>query len=160
MCEKPLEWSGKTLRRFMLYFGPISSVFDLLTFAFLGLVLCPRLCGGSFELLSAAGQLRFVSLFQTGWFLESMWTQVLILHLLRTKRLPLLQSRPSHAMLAVTLIGIVGLTFLAMAPIGSMIGLTRLPPVYFAFLILTVVCYLLVVTVAKKRYTRRFGDLL
>lgn len=86
-CAQPLEWSGRTLGRFMRFFGPISSIFDLLTFAFLFFVLCPTVCHGSFASLAGSEeQLRFISLFQTGWFLESMWTQVLILHLLRTKK--------------------------------------------------------------------------
>ena len=106
VCSRPLEWSGRTLGRFMQFFGPISSVFDLLTFVYLFFVLCPAVCGGSFAALAGSGgQLRFIALFQTGWFLESMWTQVLILHLLRTPKAPLLQSRPSAPVMGVTLLG-------------------------------------------------------
>ena len=159
LCARPLEWSGRTLGRFMRFFGPISSLFDLLTFAFLFFVLCPAVCGGSFDALTGGGQERFIALFQTGWFLESMWTQVLILHLLRTPRVPLLQSRPSWPMMLVTLLGTLFFTVLTCTPVGALLGLTALPPVYFGFLAAVALCYLLVVTLAKALYLRRYHEL-
>ena len=161
ICARPLEWSGRTLGRFMRFFGPISSFFDILTFSYLFFVLCPSVCGGSFASLAGSGEaLRFIALFQTGWFLESMWTQVLILHLLRTPRMPLLQSRPSRPVMLVTLLGTLFFTVLTFTPAGSPLGLTPLPPVYFGFLALVVSLYLLLVTLAKGRYIRRWRELL
>lgn len=161
ICARPLEWSGRTLGRFMRFFGPISSFFDILTFSYLFFVLCPSVCGGSFASLASSGEaLRFIALFQTGWFLESMWTQVLILHLLRTPRIPLLQSRPSRPVMLVTLLGTLFFTVLTFTPAGSPLGLTPLPPVYFGFLALVVSLYLLLVTLAKGRYIRRWRELL
>ena len=161
ICAKPLEWSGKTLGRFMRFFGPISSIFDIITFAYLFFVLCPAACGGTFASLSGSGeQARFIVLFQTGWFLESMWTQILILHLLRTQRIPLLQSRPSRPVMLVTLLGTMIFTLLTFTPMGALIGLTALPPVYFVFLVVTVLFYLLWVTLAKRWYMRRYHELL
>jgi Mg2+-importing ATPase len=160
-CAKPLEWSGRTLGRFMRFFGPISSVFDIITFAYLFFILCPSVCGGSFFALSGtAGQVQFVLLFQTGWFLESMWTQILILHLLRTQKVPLLQSKPAFPVLLVTLLGTVFFTALTFTPMGAIIGLVPLPPVYFVFLAGVVVLYLLWVTLAKRWYIRRYHELL
>ena len=160
LCAKPLEWSGRTLGRFMRFFGPISSLFDILTFAFLYFFLCPALCGGDYASLSGTEQTHFVTLFQTGWFLESMWTQVLILQLLRTQKLPLLQSRPSRPVMAVTLLGTLLFTGLSVTALGGVMGLTALPPAYFAYLTLVVVLYLLLVTLAKQRYVRRYRELL
>lgn len=161
LYSKPLEWSGRTLGRFMRFFGPISSCFDILTFAYLFFVLCPSVCGGAFSALAgSAEQARFIALFQTGWFLESMWTQVLILHLLRTQKVPLLQSRPSRPVMLVTLLGTALFTLLTFTPIGELIGLTALPPVYFVFLALTVLLYLLWVTLAKRWYLWRHHELL
>ena len=161
ICKKPLEWSGRNLGRFMGYFGPISSFFDILTFAYLFFVLCPGVCGGTFwELAGTAGQPRFVLLFQTGWFLESMWTQVLILHLLRTQKLPLLESRPARPVMLVTLLGTVFFAILTFTSVGEVMGLTALPAGYFGFLALTVVSYLLLVTLAKRWYIRRYHELL
>lgn len=160
-CSRPLEWSGRTLGRFMRCFGPVSSVFDLLAFAFLFLVFCPFVCGGSFrELSGAETQMRFISLFQTGWFLESMWTQILILHLLRTKKVPLFQSRPSAPVMAVTMLGILLFTVLIFTPVGQLIGLTALPISYFGFLIAVVVLYLLLMTLVKRWYIKKYRELL
>ena len=159
-CLRPLEWSGRTLGRFMRVFGPISSIFDILTFAFLFFVLCPALCGGSFSSLPGGAQAEFIALFQTGWFLESMWTQILILHLLRTKKVPLFQSRPSVCVMAVTGFGILLFTVLTFTPIGRLIGLTALPAAYFGFLIVVAALYLLLMTLVKKRYIRKYRQLL
>lgn len=160
-CSRPLEWSGRTLSRFMRFFGPISSFFDILTFAYLFFVLCPAVCGGSFASLVGSGEeLRFIALFQTGWFLESMWTQVLILHLLRTPKVPLLQSRPSRPVMLVTLLGTLFFTGLTFTPAGGLLGLTPLPPVYFGFLAIAVLLYLLWVTLAKGWYIRHYHELL
>ena len=158
--SKPLEWSGKTIGKFMTFFGPLSSVFDLLTFAFLYLVLCPAVYGGFFFVLTAEKQRLFVSMFQTGWFLESMWTQVLILQLLRTKQLPFLQSKPSKPVVVVTLLGIVLFTLLTVTPIGNMLGLTPMPAAYFAYLIVCVTGYLLLITLAKAFYVRKNHELI
>ncbi len=160
ILKKPLEWSGRRLSKFMLVFGPPSSVFDILTFIFLYFVLCPNLCGGSFHILNSEMQARFITIFQTGWFLESMWTQVLILHMLRTKKLPFLQSKPSRPVVIVTLLGIFIFTTLIATPLGQSLGLTSLPPSYFIFLILTVIAYLLLVTLIKKLYVIRYHDLI
>ncbi len=161
ILSQPLEWSGRTLGRFMRFFGPISSVFDILTFVFLFFVLCPSVCGGSFEVLAGTGgQERFIALFQTGWFLESMWTQVLILHLLRTGKIPLFQSKPSRPVMLITTLGILFFTVLTFTPVGSLIGLTPLPLVYFGFLIVIVVLYLLLVTLAKSWYVKKYHELL
>ena len=160
ICAQPLEWSGRTLGRFMRFFGPISSVFDIATFGYLFFVLFPSVCGGSFEALAGSGeQLRFITLFQTGWFLESMWTQVLILHLLRTQRVPLLQSKPSRPVMVVTLLGILLFTVLTFTPVGQLIGLTALPLSYFGFLVGIVLLYLLVVTWAKSWYRKKYHGL-
>ena len=159
--SQPLEWSGRTLGRFMRFFGPISSFFDILTFSYLFFVLCPAVCGGSFSSLIGSGEeLHFIALFQTGWFLESMWTQVLILHLLRTPKVPLLQSRPSRPVMLVTLLGTLFFTVLTFTPAGTPLGLTTLPPIYFAFLAIAVLLYLLWVTMAKNWYIRRYHELL
>ena len=160
ICARPLEWSGRTLGRFMRFFGPISSFFDIVTFSYLFFGLCPSICGGSFAALAEGGRLRFIAVFQTGWFLESMWTQVLILHLLRTQKVPMLQSRPSRPVMVVTMLGILFFTILTFTPVGTLIGLTALPLSYFGFLVVIVLLYLLFVTLAKGRYLKKYHELL
>ncbi len=158
--EKPVRWTGKSLGRFMLNFGPISSVFDIITFAFLYFALCPAVCGGAFSQLDAAGQLTFIATFQTGWFLESMWTQVLILHLLRTSKLPFVQSKPSKSVFGVTIAGIFLFSIFTVTPIGNYMGLTALPISYYLFLTLDVLCYLCFVSIAKFYYFKKHRELL
>ncbi len=160
LFERPLEWSGSTLSRFMLFFGPISSVFDIVTFCFLFYTLCPFVCGGTYFSLAAEGQALFISLFQTGWFLESLWTQVLVLQLLRTKRLPLFQSHSSRPVFLITILGVLLFTILTFTPFSSLLGLTAMPAVFFAFLLLDLILYLLLVTLMKKLYIYRYGSLI
>lgn len=156
----PLQRTGKTLGRFMTRFGPISSVFDGMTFAFLYFILCPAVCGGPFGALDMARQAQFITIFQTGWFLESMWSQVLILHLLRTPTTPFVQSRPSRPVIWTTVLGIVLFTLLTITPLGKLIGLTALPVGYYGFLVVNVVLYLLAGTVAKRFYLKKYYELL
>ncbi len=158
----PREWSGKTLGRFMGFFGPISSLFDGLTFLFLYFILCPAFTGGLLytQLTDPAMQLRYIALFQTGWFLESMWTQVLIIHMLRTKKVPFLQSRPSVPVMLITVIGILLFTGLTFTPMVNVLGLTVLPLWYFGFLLVVVASYMLLTTVLKRIYIAQYGELI
>ena len=158
----PRDWSGRTLGRFMLSFGPISSLFDIVTFLFLYYFLCPMLCGGAtyLNLTSPALRLQYVSLFQTGWFLESMWTQVLILHFLRTRRIPFVQSRPSAPVICITLAGIVAFTAITFTKGASLFGLTKLPLWYLVFLLIVALLYMLLTTVVKTFYQKKYHELI
>ncbi|MCC8141074.1 MAG: magnesium-translocating P-type ATPase [Lachnospiraceae bacterium] len=160
LTERPLEWSGWSLGRFMLYFGIVSSVLDCLTFAFLYFYLCPAMCGGVFHALDALGQAQFIALFQTGWFLESLWTQILILHMLRTKRIPFTKSRPSNQVILVTVFGVILFTVLTFTPLGRWIGLTAMPALFFLFLVGIVGLYLLLVRMMKTLYIKRYRNLI
>ena len=143
----------------MRFFGPISSLFDGVTFLFLFFIFCPDLFGHSFFALTTSEQAHFIALFQTGWFLESMWSQVLILHSLRTEKLPWLESKPANAVSLVTLLGIGCFTLLTFTPLGHVIGLMTLPPVYFIFLIIIISLYLFLVNLAKKYYLKKYHTL-
>ena len=158
----PRDWSGKTLGRFMLFFGPISSLFDIVTFLFLYYILCPMLCGGVtyLNMVDPVMQSQYVALFQTGWFLESMWTQVLILHFLRTRKIPFVQSSPSIPVVCTTLAGIIAFTALTFTKSAGIIGLTKLPIRYFLFLFVVVLLYMLLTTVVKTVYQKKYHELI
>ena len=158
----PRDWSGKTLGRFMLFFGPISSLFDIVTFLFLYYILCPVLCGGVtyLNMVDPVMQSQYVALFQTGWFLESMWTQVLILHFLRTRKIPFVQSSPSIPVVCTTLAGIIAFTALTFTKSAGIIGLTKLPIRYFLFLFVVVLLYMLLTTVVKTVYQKKYHELI
>ena len=157
----PRDWSGKTLGRFMLFFGPISSLFDIVTFLFLYFILCPMLCGATYlKLTDPVMQSQYVALFQTGWFLESMWTQVLILHFLRTRKIPFVQSSPSVPVICTTFAGIIAFTALTFTKSAGVIGLTKLPIRYFLFLFVVVLLYMLLTTVVKIVYQKKYHELI
>ena len=157
----PRDWSGKTLGRFMLIFGPISSLFDIITFVFLYYVLCPFVCGALFTQLNDNEMcMRYISLFQTGWFLESMWTQVLILHFLRTRKIPFIQSKPSMPVMVITITGIITFTALTFTYAASFIGLTQLPHWYFLYLLIVVILYMLLTTIVKVFYQKKYHELI
>lgn len=158
----PRDWSGKTLGRFMLFFGPISSIFDIVTFLFLYYILCPLLCGGTtyLNIVDPVMQSQYVALFQTGWFLESMWTQVLILHFLRTRKIPFVQSSPSIPVVCTTFAGIIVFTSLTFTKSAGVIGLTKLPIMYFLFLFVVVLLYMLLTTVVKTVYQKKYHELI
>ena len=158
----PRDWSGKTLGRFMLFFGPISSLFDVVTFLFLYYILCPMLCGGAtyLNIADPVIQSQYVALFQTGWFLESMWTQVLILHFLRTRKIPFMQSSPSVPVICTTLAGIIAFTGITFTRSAAIFGLTRLPVRYFLFLFIVALLYMLLTTVVKTLYQKKYHELI
>mgnify|MGYP004516518329 FL=1 len=158
----PRDWSGKTLGRFMLFFGPISSLFDVVTFLFLYYILCPMLCGGAtyLNIADPVIQSQYVALFQTGWFLESMWTQVLILHFLRTRKIPFVQSSPSVPVICTTLAGIIAFTGITFTRSAAIFGLTRLPVRYFLFLFIVALLYMLLTTVVKTFYQKKYHELI
>ncbi len=158
----PRDWSGKTLGRFMLCFGPISSLFDIATFLFLYYVLCPMLCGGTtyLNLADPVMQSQYVALFQTGWFLESMWTQVLILHFLRTRKIPFVQSSPSIPVIGTTFAGIGVFTAITFTKSAAVFGLTHLPHKYFLFLFIVALLYMILTTVVKTFYQKKYHELI
>ena len=119
-------------------------------------------CGGMTfaQLTIPAMQDKFAALFQTGWFIESMWTQTLVMHMIRTKKLPFIQSRASLPVMLLTMLGIAVVTLLPFTPLAAPLGLCALPPVYFAYLALIVLGYMVLTTLMKKLYIRKYHELL
>ncbi len=140
----PQRWNPADIGRFMLFFGPLSSVFDLLTFALLWYV---------YHANSVAHQ----SLFQSGWFVVGLVTQTLIVHLIRTPRRPFIDSRASRPLLVMSaLIITVGL-WLPQSALAAPLRFTHLPISYFGWLLAIVVGYTLLVQALKGFYERRWG---
>ena len=159
---KPRKWDASSIGKFMVWMGPTSSVFDITTYLLMYFVVCPALCGGLLfhQITDPALQLYYIAVFQAGWFVESMWGQTLIVHLIRTPKIPFIQS---HAFLSVTLLTLAGIVVLTAVPFtgfGASIGLAALPPIYFVWLAPTVVLYMLLVTLFKRMFIKRYGELL
>ena len=164
----PRKWDASSISKFMLWIGPTSSVFDITTYLLMFFVICPAVVGAKGSaldfradpsLLSDQAKL-FMAVFQAGWFVESMWSQTLVIHMIRTPKIPFVQSRASAPLTLLTLTGIAGLTVIPFTGLGKAIGLAALPPVYFLWLGATVLLYMLLATIFKGIFIRRYGELL
>ena len=147
-----------------------SSIFDFTTYIFMYFVFCPLFVskGVLFNDLAAhysgtelaAMQARYIGMFQAGWFVESMWSQTLVIHMIRTPKLPFIQSRASAPVTLLTMTGIAVLTVIPFTPFGAALGLVALPVSYFAYLIPCILLYMMLATSLKKAYVRYYGELL
>lgn len=160
--RSPRKWDAAGISRFMLRIGPTSSVFDIATFLLMYFVICPAFTGGELytSLADPASRALYVSIFQTGWFVESMWSQALVIHMLRTPKLPFVQSRAAAPVTLLTLAGSCAVTVIPFTPLGTALGFTALPAAYFLWLAAIVAGYMLLATAVKKSYVRRYGELL
>jgi len=131
---RPRPWSMKEISRFILFLGPCSSIFDYTTY---------------FLMLYVFGAWTNPALFQTGWFVESLLTQTLIIHIIRTNRIPFLQSRASWPLIATTLAVMMIGIWLPFSPIGSALDFQPLPPLYWPLILLTLLCYAFVTQMVK-----------
>lgn len=166
----PRKWDAGSVGSFMIWLGPTSSIFDFVTYIFMYFVFCPFFVshGVLFHDLAAhySGaellqmQVAYISMFQAGWFVESMWSQTLVIHMIRTPKLPFLQSHASAPVTLLTLTGITVLTIIPFTPFGAMLGFVALPAAYFLYLIPCILLYMALATSLKKAYVRCYGKLL
>ena len=155
--KQPHTWEAKSITRFMVWMGPISSVFDILTFIFLYFIIVPLVTGYHY-VHGSESALQFIILFQTGWFIESMWSQTMVIHMLRTAKVPFVQSRPAWLVILMTL---VAAFFVTSLPYGPLVNVLRLAPLglpYFLFLICIIFLYMFSVTVIKKFYIKKYKE--
>lgn len=155
--KQPHTWEAKSITRFMVWMGPISSVFDILTFIFLYFIIVPMITGHHY-VHGSESALQFIILFQTGWFIESMWSQTMVIHMLRTAKVPFVQSRPAWLVILMTL---VAAFFVTSLPYGPLVNILRLAPLglpYFLFLICIIFLYMFSVTVIKKFYIKKYKE--
>jgi Mg2+-importing ATPase len=159
---RPRTWDVGSIGAFMRWIGPTSSVFDIVCYLVLFFVVCPAVCGGPWADVSADPTLRllFVGTFQAGWFVESMCTQTLVVHMIRTPKVPFLQS---HAAAPLTLLGLAGITLAVVipyTPVGTALGFFPLPGFYYLWLVGIVCAYMVLVTFVKRAFVHRHGELL
>ena len=155
--KQPHTWEAKSITRFMVWMGPISSIFDILTFIFLYFIIVPLVTGHHY-VHGSESALQFIILFQTGWFIESMWSQTMVIHMLRTAKVPFVQSRPAWLVILMTL---VAAFFVTSLPYGPLVNILRLAPLglpYFLFLICIIFLYMFSVTVIKKFYIKKYKE--
>lgn len=148
--KTPRKWDASSIARFMVIFGPTSSIFDITTFLVMWFVYgC-----------NSASNPHLVSLFNTGWFVESLWTQTLIIHMIRTKKIPFVQSRASSPVIAMTVIALIVGTIIPFTALGGALQMTELSTSYFGILIITVIAYMLLCQLVKKIYIGKYKELL
>ena len=138
----PRRWEIGNLFKFMVFIGPISSIFDYSTF---------------FVMLYVFDAWSNAALFQTGWFVESLLSQTLIIHIIRTAKIPFLESRASNALIATSLIICAIGVALPFTPIGEALKFTPLPPLYWPILVGTLVVYAVLTQMVKVWFVKRWG---
>jgi P-type Mg2+ transporter len=145
----PRRWDLAELTRFVLFIGPCSSIFDYTTFlVMLYLLNC-------WDISTAQAAAHSASLFQTGWFVESLLTQTLIIHVIRTNKIPLLQSRSSWQVLVMSLVIMAVGIAIPFSPVGPYLGFSKLPALYWPLLAVTLLCYVLLTQGVKMWLVRR-----
>ena len=167
---KPRKWDASSVGSFMIWIGPTSSIFDFTTYIFMYFVFCPLFVSGGVLYNDLANhfsgaqllemQAAYMGMFQAGWFVESMWSQTLVIHMIRTPKLPFIQSRASASLTLLTLTGIAALTLIPFTPLGTVLGFVALPAAYFIYLIPCILLYMVLATSLKKAYVRHYGELL
>lgn len=166
----PRKWDASSVGNFMIWIGPTSSIFDFTTYIFMYFVFCPLFVSHGVLFNDLANhfsgaelmhmQTTYAAMFQTGWFVESMWSQTLVIHMIRTPKLPFIQSRASAPLTLLTCTGIALLTIIPFTGFGRMLGFVALPMSYFAYLIPCILLYMILATSLKKAYVRHYGELL
>lgn len=140
----PQTWKPDDIGRFMIFFGPISSIFDIATYCLMWFV---------FSANSADHQ----TLFQSGWFVEGLMSQTLIVHMIRTQKIPFIQSKPSWQLMSATILIASAGIFLVMGPFAHYFKLQALPPIYFVYLSVILMGYMVLTQAMKGIYTRKYG---
>jgi len=151
---KPRRWNIASIRNFMLFIGPISSIFDYATFF---LMLYFFNCQLAKDVANPDGTTQ-AALFHTGWFVESLLTQTLIVHIIRTQRIPFIQSRPSAALLGSTLVIMAIGVWLPFSPLAHWLGLVPLPAIYFLWIVGYLLAYSVLTHTVKMWFARKFGS--
>jgi P-type Mg2+ transporter len=140
---KPRKWEIGGILRFILFIGPISSIFDYLTF---------------FMMLYLFNCWHNPALFHTGWFVESLFTQTLIIHVIRTNKIPFFQSWASWPLILTSIIIVAVGAGLTVSPLAGALGFVALPPRYWLLLTVILVCYVVLTQLMKTWFYRRFAE--
>ena len=155
--KKPRIWEANSIMRFMAWIGPISSVFDIITYMLLYFLVVPMILGHGYN-HGAADAAAFIMVFQTVCFIESMCSQTMVIHMLRSPKLPFIQSRPAFSVVVTTLAAAFFVTSLPYSPLASILKLSQLNGLYFVLLFAIIVLYMLSVTVVKRIYIKKYKE--
>lgn len=154
--KEPRAWTASSITRFMAWFGPTSSIFDIITFAIMFFGIAPMITGSNYA--TSTNPAFFLMVFQTGWFIESMWSQTMVIYMLRSPKLPFVQSKPAFSLLVTSLFALFVVTVLPYTPLAGPLKLAPLNGLYFLALILIIAGYMFLVTVVKKVYIKKYNE--
>ena len=157
--KMPRKWNASSIGSFMLWIGPISSIFDIITYVLMFFVIAPMVCGGSFG-APGVNTVLFIAVFNAGWFIESLWSQSLVIHMIRSPKVPFIQSRASLPVCLMTTTAIIIGTLIPFTSIGKALQMSPMPQIYFLGLFIIVLSYMILATLVKKIYVRKYGELL
>jgi Mg2+-importing ATPase len=157
--KKPRKWDASSIGSFMIWIGPVSSIIDIATYLIMYFIISPIVCGGSYY-TPGVDQTLFMAVFNAGWFIESLWSQTLVIHMIRTPKIPFVQSKASFSVLTITTLSIIVGTIIPYTRLGTKLGMYPMPGIYFQWLIAIIVCYMVLVTILKKVYVKKYGELL
>ena len=153
--SEPRKWSTKKLPKFMFYFGPTSSIFDIITFALLFFMVCPQVTGTIYAAASTTQKLIFSAIFCTGWFIESLWTQEMVIHALRDPKLPFIKQHATAIVTWATIgMAVVGTVLPFITPIVKAIKFGPIPMYFLAIVFLLLILYIALTTLVKKWYLK------
>lgn len=153
--SEPRKWSTKKLPKFMFYFGPTSSIFDIITFALLFFMVCPQVTGTIYAAASTTQKLIFSAIFCTGWFIESLWTQEMVIHALRDPKLPFIKQHDTAIVTWATIgMAVVGTVLPFITPIVKAIKFGPIPMYFLAIVFLLLILYIALTTLVKKWYLK------
>ena len=153
--SEPRKWSTKKLPKFMFYFGPTSSIFDIITFALLFFMVCPQVTGTIYAAASTTQKLIFSAIFCTGWFIESLWTQEMVIHALRVPKLPFIKQHATAIVTWATIgMAVVGTVLPFITPIVKAIKFGPIPMYFLAIVFLLLILYIALTTLVKKWYLK------
>jgi P-type Mg2+ transporter len=138
--ERPRPWNIRSIKRFMILIGPVSSIFDFVTFGVLWFVFHAQ-----------------QPLFTTGWFLESLCTQTLVIHVIRTGKIPFIESRPSKFLILTSILIVTAGIILPFSPLAGVLNFVTPPPLYFLALLVIVLAYLFTVQLVKSLVVKKYG---
>uniref|UniRef100_UPI00307F1932 magnesium-translocating P-type ATPase n=1 Tax=Ignavibacterium sp. TaxID=2651167 RepID=UPI00307F1932 len=153
---KPLKWRIDNIKRFMIFIGPISSIFDYATFALMWFFFGASQFAN--PLISGTEKEYLEKLFQTGWFVESLLTQTLIVHIIRTRKIPFFGSRASLPMTLTTLLIMLMGAWLPYSPFASTFGFVPLPLIYWLWIIIFLISYATLTHLVKVWFFNKYGD--
>lgn len=138
---KPRKWDVEEIKKFITHIGPISSIFDYTTF---------------FIMLYVFKSFNNAALFQTGWFLESLFTQTLIIHVIRTNKIPFIQSKASKSLILTSILIALSGVLIVNSPLRHAFGFVKLPALYYPILLLTLFCYVILTQIVKTWFIKKY----